>query len=113
MHVLFRLTHGKTADRVTIEADLQQAVQRHIPQRFVDGTLDDAEQGVLVAECIELWRGSAWPSAGTSPWTCAPPRRWPGTGVHSSKIITMSEPRSYWISMDFSGSRKIFSPLMG
>jgi hypothetical protein len=64
MHVLFGLTHGETADRVTVEADLKETVQRHIPQRFVDRTLDDAEQGVLVAQRIELVAGALGPAQG-------------------------------------------------
>ncbi|MEC5206592.1 hypothetical protein QF022_001548 [Vogesella perlucida] len=36
---------------------------------------------------------------------------WPG--VHSSKIITMSEFSTFWISIDFSGDRNSLSPLTG
>ena len=36
-----------------------------------------------------------------------------GYGVHSSKIMTMSLPRSRWMRMDVSGSRNTLSPFTG
>ena len=36
-----------------------------------------------------------------------------GYGVHSSKIMTMSEPRARWTCMDFSGVSSTVEPLIG
>ncbi|MNH06159.1 hypothetical protein D3C79_655180 [compost metagenome] len=64
VHVFLGLTHRQTADRIAVEADLQQTVEGDIPQRLVDGALNDAEQGVLVAQCIKLLAGALGPAQG-------------------------------------------------
>ncbi len=58
MHVLFGFAHGQTTDRITVETDLQQPLEGDIPQIFVDRALDDAEQGILVAQRIKLVAGA-------------------------------------------------------
>ena len=55
--------------------------------------------------CLRARACCARPSAGTVPSTRAPPPRVAGYGVHSSKIITMSESSTRWMRMLSSGPR--------
>ena len=41
--LIFRLTHGKTADRVAVETDRGQSRERRLAQRLEHAALDDAE----------------------------------------------------------------------
>ena len=63
--------------------------------------------------CLHGRASSARPSAATVPSSRAPAASVAGYGVHSSKIITMSESSTRWICMRSSGPRNTLRPSTG
>ena len=103
---------GETADGVTVETDLDQPFGGYFAQLWKCSALHDAEQRIGIDQIVEraALRSAQRSDSSIESRACFSVA---GYGVHSSKIMAMSESSVRWMRIDSSGDRNTREPSTG